>query len=41
MTYQLNEIETPSQGRKKFPKTKYSVCSQQKNIIKPQQQEFL
>ena len=41
MNYQLNEIEIPSQGRKKFPKTKCSVCSQQKNIIKPQQQELL
>ena len=41
MIYQLNEIKTPSQGRKKIPKTKYSVCLQQKFVIKPQQQEIL
>ena len=41
MTHQLNEIKIPSHGRKKIPKTKYSVCLQQKIVIKPQQQEIL
>ena len=33
MTYQLKEIKTPSQGRKKIPKTKYPVCLLQKIVI--------
>ena len=41
MTYQLNEIKNPSQGRKKIPQTKYPVCLQQKIVIKPQDQEIL
>ena len=41
MTYQLNEIKIPSQGRKKIPKTKYPVCLLQKIVIRPQQQEIL
>ena len=41
MTYQLNGIKIPSHGRKKVPKTKNSVCLQQKNVIKLQQQEIL
>ena len=40
MTYQLNEIKTPSQGRKKIPKMKYPVCVLQKIVIRPQQQEI-
>ena len=41
MTYQLNEINIPSHGKKKIRKTKYSVCLQQKIVIKPQQHEIL
>ena len=41
MTYQLNEINIPGQGRKKISKTKYPVCLLQKIVIKPQQQEIL
>ena len=41
MTCQLNEIKIPSHGRKKIPKKIYSVCLQQKVVIRPQQQEIL
>ena len=41
ITYQLNEIEIPSQARKKILKTKYPVYLLQKFVIKPQQQEIL
>ena len=41
MTHQLNEIKVPSHGGRKIPKTRYSVCLQQKMVIKPQQREIL
>ena len=36
MTYQLNEIKTPSQSQKKLPRTKYPVCLLQKIVVRPQ-----
>ena len=39
-TYQLNEIKIPK-GRKKTPKTRYSVCMTQKLVIKAQNQVIL
>ena len=41
MTYELNEIKTPSEGRKMVPKRRYPVVMSQKVIIKPQHQEIL
>ena len=41
MIYELNEIKTPSEGRKTVPKQRYPVVMSQKVIIKPQHQEIL
>ena len=41
MTYELNEIKTPSEGRTMVPKRRYPVVMSQKVYIKPQHQEFL
>ena len=41
MTYELNEIKTPSEGRKMIPKRRYPVVMNQKVNIKPHYQEFL
>ena len=41
MTYQLNEIKIPREGRRNIPKTRYPVLMSQKSFIKPQNQEIL
>ena len=41
MTYQLNEIKIPREGRRKIPKTRYPVLMSQKTFVKPQNQEIL
>ena len=41
MTYQLNEIRIPQEGRRKFPESRYPVFMYQKTIVKPQIQEIL
>ena len=41
MTFELNEVKTPSEGRKTIPKRHYPVVMSQKVIIKPQHQEIL
>ena len=41
MTYQLNEIKIPREGRRKIPKTRYPVLMSQKTFIEPQNQEIL
>ena len=41
MTYQLNEIRTPKEGRRKNPKSRYPVFMYQKTTVKPQNQEIL
>ena len=41
MTYELNEIKTPSEGRKMVPKRRYPVVMSQKVNIKAQHEEIL
>ena len=41
MTYQLNEIRIPKEGRRKIPKSRYQVFMYQKTTVKPQNQEVL
>ena len=41
MTYQLNEIRIPKEGRRKIPKSRYLVFMYQKTTVKPQNQETL
>ena len=41
MTYQLNEIAIPKEGRRKIPKSRYPVFMCQKTTVKPQNQEIL
>ena len=41
MTYQLNEIGIPKEGRRKIPKSRYPVFMFQKTTVKPQNQEIL
>ena len=41
MTYQLNEIRIPKEGRRKLPKRRYPVFMYQKTTVKPQNQEIL
>ena len=41
MTYQLNEIRIPKEGRRKIPKSRYPVFMFQKTTVKPQNQEIL
>jgi len=41
MTYQLNEIKVPKEGRRKVTKSRYPVVTHQKTIIKPRNQEIL
>ena len=41
MTYQLNEIRIPKEGRRKLPKSRYPVFMYQKTTVKPQNQEIL
>ena len=41
MTYQLNEIRIPKEGRRKIPKSRYPVFMYQKTTVKPQNQEIL
>ena len=41
MTYQLNEIRIPMEGRRKIPKSRYPVFMYQKTTVKPQDQEIL
>ena len=41
MTYQLNEIRLPKEGRLKIPKSRYPVFMFQKTTVKPQNQELL
>ena len=40
MTYQLNEIRKPKEGRRKIPKSRYPVLMYQKTTVKPQNQEI-
>ena len=40
MTYQLNEIRIPKEGRRKIPKSRYPVFMFQKTTFKPQNQEI-
>ena len=41
MTYQLNEIKIPKEGRRKIPKRRYPVFMYQKTTVRPQNQEIL
>ena len=41
MTYQLNEIRIPKEGRRKIPKSRYPVFMTQKTTVKAQNQEIL
>ena len=41
MTYQLNEIRIPMEGRRKIPKNRNPVFMYQKPTLKPQNQEIL
>ena len=41
MTYQLNEIRIPKEGRRKIPKGRYPVFMYQKTTVKPQNQKIL
>ena len=41
MTYQLNEIRIPKEGRRKITKSRYPVFMYQKTTVKPQNQEIL
>ena len=41
MTYQLNEIRIPKEGRRKFAKSRYPVFLTQKTTVKAQNQELL
>ena len=41
MTYQLNEIRIPKEGRRKILKSRYPVFMFQKTTVKPQNQEIL
>ena len=41
MTYQLNEIRIPKEGRRRIPKSRYPVFLYQKITVKPQNQEIL
>ena len=40
MTYQLNEIRTPKEGRRRIPKSRYPVFVSQKTTVRPQNQEI-
>ena len=41
MTYYLNEIKTPRQGRKKVSETKYPLCLLHKIVIRLSNKKFL
>ena len=41
VTYELNEIKSPNEGRKTIPKRRYQIAMNQKNTIRPQHQEIL
>ena len=41
MTYQLNEIRIPKDGRRRIPKSRYPVFMYQKITVEPQNQENL
>ena len=41
MTYQLNDIRIPKEGRRKIPESRYPVFMFQKITVKPQNQEIL
>ena len=41
MTYQLNDIRIPKEGRRTIPKSRYPVFMYQKTTVKPQNQEIL
>ena len=41
LTYQLNEIRIPKEGRRRIPKSRYPVFMYQKTTVKPQNREIL